>query len=184
MSIAFPRQQWLRERASVLGYTYSVCVVTSAGANRGTRCLAKHSICLLLVYLYVSLFRSKQCCFLQHTTDNRLTMWPPLYCDTEQSSDWNGLGSDNVLPAQALLRVIVAIRQFLLIRALVSLQSLLAVHEILRRGFFIRVIKIKYCTPGVHRYRNQSVRGTVFRMVTPNVFDASVWSFMLPFWCL
>jgi hypothetical protein len=26
--IAFPRQQWLRERASVLRYTYIVCFVT------------------------------------------------------------------------------------------------------------------------------------------------------------
>jgi hypothetical protein len=25
--VAFPRQQWLRERASVLRYTYIVCVV-------------------------------------------------------------------------------------------------------------------------------------------------------------
>jgi hypothetical protein len=72
--IAFPRHQWLRERASMLRYTYIACLVITARANRGKQFLSQHSICLSLVYLYASTSRCKQCCFLQHKTINRLIM--------------------------------------------------------------------------------------------------------------
>jgi len=35
MLIAFPMQQWLHERASMLRYTYTACFVTQIGCRPG-----------------------------------------------------------------------------------------------------------------------------------------------------
>jgi hypothetical protein len=41
--IAFPRQQWLRERASMLFYTYIACLVTCNNLKHGAAYKSQHS---------------------------------------------------------------------------------------------------------------------------------------------
>ena len=42
INIAFARKQWLRERASLLRYTYIACVVPSGKSNRGMKMSMEH----------------------------------------------------------------------------------------------------------------------------------------------
>jgi hypothetical protein len=97
-----------------------------------------------------------------------------------------GRECDNVLPGQACQGVRALIRKFVLKYALMRLHTLLTVYAIHRRGFFIQAIKIKYCTPGVHRYREPVPQGDYIFLRWRLMFLVSQYGigFMLPVWSL
>ena len=68
-ALCFPRQQWFRERASVLRYTYTACLVTDCGA-RTYQCTLSNVTPIFLRMLKCSWAHTLSCLFMHYSFAN------------------------------------------------------------------------------------------------------------------